>query len=174
MHLGNDNSESIFPNLEILKVYSCARLKNLTSSALSFHNLTTLDVWHCNGLKYLVTYSVAKCLHQLKWLEVGCCESITEIVASNGDEQDSGNYYEIAFSSLQHLKLSDLPILRGFCSSEICTIRVPSLNSLIVEKCLIELKISLIQSSSRQQITEEVEEEKEEDDANETVSCHSY
>ncbi|KAL6285142.1 hypothetical protein ACE6H2_009532 [Prunus campanulata] len=174
MHLGNDNSEAIFPNLEILKVYRCPRLKNLTSSAISFQNLTTLDVWRCGGLKYLTTYSVAKCLQQLKNLEVEYCESMTEIVASNRDEQDSGNYYEIAFSSLQHLKLYDLPILRGFCSSEIFTIRVPSLNSLDVYGCQIELKISpdgsLIQSGSRperQEITEEVEEE--EDDANETA-----
>ncbi|BBG98628.1 NB-ARC domain-containing disease resistance protein [Prunus dulcis] len=165
-----------FPNLENLKVYRCARLKNLTSSAISFGNLTTLDIWGCGGLKYLTTYSVAKRLQQLKNLEVEYCESMIEIVASNGDEQDSGNYYEIAFSSLQHLKLYDLPILRGFCSSEIFTIRVPSLNSLIVEKCLIELKISpdksLIQSSSRperQQITEEVEEkEVEEEDGYKT------
>ncbi|XP_016648869.1 PREDICTED: disease resistance protein At4g27190-like [Prunus mume] len=174
MHLGNDNSESIFPNLEILKVYSCARLKNLTLSTISFRNLTTLHVVNCEGLKYLTTYSVAKCLHQLKSLEVENCESMIEIVASNEDE-DSGNYYEIAFSCLQHLKLYYLPSLRDFCSSGNCIVRVPSLNSLIIEECLIELKISpdglLIQSGSRperQQITEEVEEKKE-DDGNDTV-----
>ncbi|KAL6285136.1 hypothetical protein ACE6H2_009526 [Prunus campanulata] len=176
MHLGigNDNSESVFPNLEILEVYHCSRLKNLTSSAIPFHRLTTLHVGGCEGLKYLVAYSVAKCLHQLKRLEVEDCESMTEIVASNGNEEDSGNN-EIAFSCLQHFRVFNLPSLQGFCSSGNCTIRVPSLNSLIVEKCLIELKISsdgsLIQSSlrpERQQITEEVEEKKEEDDANET------
>ncbi|CAB4302584.1 unnamed protein product [Prunus armeniaca] len=59
MHLGNDNSESIFPNLEILEVYDCGKLKNLTSSAISFYNLTTLHVDGCMGLKYLVNYSVA-------------------------------------------------------------------------------------------------------------------
>ncbi|BFG23919.1 hypothetical protein CerSpe_101920 [Prunus speciosa] len=176
MHLGigNDNSESVFPNLEILEVYHCGRLKNLTSSAISFHRLTTLHVGGCEGLKYLIAYSVAKCLHQLKWLEVEDCESMIEIVASNGNEEDSGNN-EIAFSCLQHFRVFNLPSLQGFCSSGNCTIRVPSLNSLIVEKCLIELKISpdgsLIQSSlrpERQQITEEVEEKKKEDDANET------
>ncbi|CAB4271961.1 unnamed protein product [Prunus armeniaca] len=178
MHLGigNGNSESVFPNLEILKVYNCGRLKNLTSSAISFHKLTTLRVANCEGLKYLTTYSVAKCLHQLKSLEVENCESMIEIVASNEDEEDSRNYYEIAFSCLQHLKLYYLPSLRGCCSLGNCTVRVPSLNSLIVEECLIELKISsdgsLIQSGSRperQQIMEEVEEkEEEEDDGNET------
>ncbi|BFG23915.1 hypothetical protein CerSpe_101890 [Prunus speciosa] len=168
MHLGNDNSELIFPNLEILYVYDCGRLKNLTSSTISFHNLTTLHVLGCMGLKYLVTYSVAKCLHQLKTLQVCSCESITEIVAINGDEEDSGNNYEITFRSLQHLELSNLPSLRGFCSSGNCTVRVPSLNSLNVFGCRIKLEISpdgsLIQSGSRserQQITEEVEEEKE-------------
>ncbi|BFG23920.1 hypothetical protein CerSpe_101940 [Prunus speciosa] len=174
MHLGNDNSQLIFPNLEFLKVYNCGRLKNLTSSTISFHNLTNLQVDGCMGLKYLVTYSVAKCLHRLKTLQVWDCESITEIVAINGDEEDSGNYYEIAFSSLQHLRLFNLPSLRGFCSSGNCTVRVP-LVSLNLHSCRIELKISpdgsLIQSGSRparQQITEEVEEKEEEDDANET------
>ncbi|CAB4302268.1 unnamed protein product [Prunus armeniaca] len=178
MHLGigNDNSESVFPNLEILNVYNCGRLKNLTSSAISFHKLTTLHVANCEGLKYLTTYSVAKCLHQLKSLEVENCESMIEIVASNEDGEDSRNYYEIAFSRLQHLKLYYLPSLRGCCSSGNCTVRVPSLNSLIVKECLIELEISpdgsLSQSGSRperQQIIEEVEEkEEEEDDGNET------
>ncbi|KAL6285140.1 hypothetical protein ACE6H2_009530 [Prunus campanulata] len=180
MHLGNDNSELIFPNLEILNVYHCGRLKNLTSSTISFHNLTTLHVGYCMGLKYLVTYSVAKCLHQLKTLEVWSCESITEIVAINGDEEDSGNNYEITFRSLQHLELLNLPSLRGFCSSGNCTVRVPSSNSLLsVYGCWIELKISpdgsLIQSGSRperQQITEEVVEE--EDDVNETfLLCYA-
>ncbi|KAH0982906.1 hypothetical protein GBA52_010083 [Prunus armeniaca] len=176
MHLGigNDNSESVFPNLEILKVYNCGRLKNLTSSAISFYKLTTLQVANCEGLKYLTTYSVAKCLHQLKSLEVENCESMIEIVAINEDEEDSRNCYEIAFSCLQHLKLYYLPSLRDCCSN--FTVRVPSLNSLIVKECLIELEISpdgsLIQSGSRperQQIIEEVEEkEEEEDDGNET------
>ncbi|CAB4271965.1 unnamed protein product [Prunus armeniaca] len=178
MHLGigNDNSESVFPNLEILNVNNCGRLKNLTSSIISFRNLTTLHVANCEGLKYLTTYSVAKCLHKLKSLEVENCESMIEIVASNEDEEDSRNYYEIAFSCLQHLKLYYLPSLRGCCSSGNCTVRVPSLNSLIVKECLIELEISpdgsLSQSGSRperQQIIEEVEEkEEEEDDGNET------
>ncbi|BFG24977.1 hypothetical protein CerSpe_112510 [Prunus speciosa] len=183
MHLGKDNiqpaNHPVFPNLEILRVYECGRLKNLTSSTISFRNLTTLDVWCCDGLKNLTSYSVAICLQQLKKLEVENCKSMIEIVGGNGEE-DAGNY-EIAFSCLQHLKLNSLPSLQGFCSSRNCTVRVPSLNSLMVKKCMIELTISpdglLIVSDprpERRQITEEVEEkeEKEEDDGSETVaSC---
>lgn len=149
MHLGNDNSESgpvLFPNLEILEVQVCKRLKSLGSSpAISFRNLTSLTVISCNGLEYLATYSVAKSLVQLTTLKVLFCESILVIVASN-DEDDAaaaaaGNMNEIAFSRLQHLALWRLPRLQGFCSGN-CTVKFPSSMTLQVRGCPIKLKIS--------------------------------
>ncbi|RXH90649.1 hypothetical protein DVH24_035413 [Malus domestica] len=151
MHLGMENSQPrgpVFPNLEFLTVYKCGRLENLASTLISFRNLTFLTIRSCHGLQYLKPYSVAKNLQQLMGLEVVSCQRMVEIVASNEDDPEN----EITFSCLQHLKLSGLPSLQGFCRGN-CIFKVPSLKTLIVEDCqLIDLKISsdgLLQSDPR-------------------------
>ncbi|XP_070661233.1 disease resistance protein At4g27190-like isoform X2 [Malus domestica] len=164
MHLGMENSQPgvpVFPNLEILCLQKCGRLENLASTLISFRNLTSLAIRYCHGLQYLIPYSVAKNLQQLKEFEVESCERMVEIVVSNRDDPEN----EITFSCLQHLKLFDLPSLQGFCTGNYI-FKVPSLpsNNLIVEKCpLIELTISLdglLQSGPRPerlQIAEETD-----------------
>ncbi|CAN6700240.1 unnamed protein product [Malus baccata var. baccata] len=164
IHLGMENSQPgvpVFPNLEILYLQKCGRLENLASTLISFRNLTSLAIRYCHGLQYLIPYSVAKNLQQLKEFEVESCERMVEIVVSNRDDPEN----EITFSCLQHLKLFDLPSLQGFCTGNYI-FKVPSLpsNNLIVEKCpLIELTISLgglLQSDPRPerlQIAEETD-----------------
>ncbi|RXH90638.1 hypothetical protein DVH24_035402 [Malus domestica] len=162
IHLGKENSQPrgrVFPNLEFLGLEKCSRLENLASTLISFRNLTTFTIRDCHGLQYLIPYSVAKNLQQLKNLEVESCERMVEIVASNGDDTEN----EITFSCLQDLKLCDLPSLQGFCTGN-CIFKVPSLPSknLIVEKCqLIELNISpdgLLQSDPRPETLQIAEE----------------
>lgn len=67
LHLGKSQSAAspVFPNLQCLEVLCCLGLNSLESSAISFRNLTTLKVHYCEGLKYLISYSVAKSLVQL-------------------------------------------------------------------------------------------------------------
>ena len=72
IHLGKDNSQPggpVFPNLELLYLEKCGRLENLASTLISFRNLTSLGLRDCHGLQYLIPYSVAKNLQQLKVLE---------------------------------------------------------------------------------------------------------
>ncbi|PRQ37038.1 putative leucine-rich repeat domain, L domain-containing protein [Rosa chinensis] len=116
-----------FPNLEILYVNGCDSLRNLRSSAISFNTLTTLQVSVCKGLKYLITYSMAKSLTQLTELEVVECKRLVYIVASNEDDDSLGNY-EITFRRLKHMKLSSLPRMQGFCSRN-CIAKFPSLKT---------------------------------------------
>ncbi|CAN6700243.1 unnamed protein product [Malus baccata var. baccata] len=164
-----------FPNF--LCVHKCGGLENLASTLISFRNLTGFTIGDCHGLQYLIPYSVAKNLQQLRKLDVRYCERMVEIVASNEDDPEN----EITFSCLQHLKLSYLPSLQGFCTGN-CIFKVPSLGTLDVEYCpLIELKISpdgLLQSDPRPerlQIAEETDDvpmlsDSEESDHNQTVS----
>ncbi|TQD88444.1 hypothetical protein C1H46_025968 [Malus baccata] len=164
IHLGKENSQSggpVFPNLNILRLEKCGKLENLASTLISFRNLTTLIILDCHGLQYLIPYYVAKNLQQLQVLDVGYCERMVKIVASNGDDAEN----EITFSCLQDLKLRDLPSLQGFCTGN-CIFKVPSLQSknLMVKNCQrIELKISpdgLLQSDPRPerlQIAEEID-----------------
>ncbi|KAA3472757.1 Disease resistance protein RPS2 [Gossypium australe] len=47
--------DHILPKLETLEVHDCYNLISLGSSSASFQNLTTLDVWNCEAMKYLDT-----------------------------------------------------------------------------------------------------------------------
>ncbi|KAL6201154.1 hypothetical protein ACLB2K_024869 [Fragaria x ananassa] len=159
MHLGQgdeeDNSQSAtripnIPNLQTLIAIGCDSLRNLRSSAISFDNLTTLQVSFCDRLEYLITYSMANSLTQLTTLEVEGCPRLVQIVGSN-DEDDSRN--EITLPRLKHLKLSVLPRLQSFCSGN-CLAKLPSLETSTMSNRL-KLKIFAADDQTLQLITNE-------------------
>ncbi|KAL6201156.1 hypothetical protein ACLB2K_024871 [Fragaria x ananassa] len=159
MHLGQDDEEDSsqsatripnIPNLQFLFANGCHSLRNLRSSAISFDNLTTLQVSVCNRLEYLITYSMANSLTQLTTLEVEGCPRLVQIVGSN-DEDDSRN--EITLPRLKHLKLSVLPRLQSFCSGN-CLAKLPSLETSTMSNRL-KLKIFAADDQTLQLITNE-------------------
>lgn len=172
MHLGEDDSQQAgqnFPKLEILLLKYCNSLKNLKSSAISFKNLTTLQVNDCSALEYLITYSTAKSLMQLTDLEVGNCIRLTAIVGSN--EDDSGN--EIAFIRLKHLKLSHLPRMQGFCSGN-CNVNFPLLETLSMSNRLKLKMFHQFHVAETLQITNEIGDTDVDADADEMVSFNLF
>ncbi|KAM5553520.1 disease resistance protein [Rosa sericea] len=167
MHLGEDNTQSAgqnFPNLKVLVIHTCHSLRNLRSSAISFKNLTNLEVYGCPGLEYLINYSTAKSFMQLTVLAVKDCAKIVEIVVSTEDDDGSG--HEIVFSRLKYLELSELPRLRGFCSGD-CIVKFPSLETLSISK---RLKLKIFHNDEMVRVTnEEVDTDVDADD-DETVT----
>ncbi|KAM5584361.1 hypothetical protein ABKV19_003965 [Rosa sericea] len=164
MNLGKENCQPVIPNLEFLDVWKCEKLKNLRSSAISFQNLKTLKVERCHGLEYLTTYSIAQSLTQLTRMEVKDCQGLIEIVANSNQDDDAVN--EIAFMRLQRLELSGLPSLQGFCSGN-CIVKLPSLGTLTVTECLIDMKISpdkVLLSNSKPDRLKLIEEEAKDHD----------
>ncbi|XP_004293548.1 PREDICTED: uncharacterized protein LOC101296465 [Fragaria vesca subsp. vesca] len=159
MHLGQDdeedNSQSAtripnIPNLQTLFASGCHSLRNLRSSAISFDNLTTLQVSVCDGLEYLITYSTANSLTQLTTLKVENCPRLVQIVGSNEDHVLRN---EITFPRLKHLKLCYLPRLLGFCSGN-CLAKFPSLETSTMSNRL-KLKIFVADDQSLQLTIEE-------------------
>ncbi|TYG47127.1 hypothetical protein ES288_D11G313200v1 [Gossypium darwinii] len=122
--------DHILPKLETLEVHNCYNLINLGSSSASFQNLTTLDVWNCEAMKYLDSCLAVQGMVQLKKLMVRDCISMTEIVATEGDEATC----DIIFSRLKSLELVNLPRLKSFCSGN-HTFGFPCLEELIVSGC---------------------------------------
>ncbi|KAL1145428.1 hypothetical protein V6Z11_A11G298100 [Gossypium hirsutum] len=122
--------DHILPKLETIEVHDCYNLISLGSSSASFRNLTTLDVWNCEAMKYLDTCLAVQGMAQLKKLMVKDCISMTEIVATEGDEATC----DIIFSRLKSLELVNLPRLKSFCSGN-HTFGFPCLEELIVSGC---------------------------------------
>ncbi|KAE8675352.1 Cc-nbs-lrr resistance-like protein [Hibiscus syriacus] len=122
--------DRILPNLETLEVHHCTNLMSLGSSSVSFQNLTTLNVWRCQGMKYLDTCLAVQGLSQLKQLIIAECTSVEEIVANEEDDATC----DIIFSRLRSLKLVNLPRLKIFCSGN-HTFGFPCLEEVIVSGC---------------------------------------
>ncbi|KAH9754229.1 Importin subunit alpha-2 [Citrus sinensis] len=126
---------SIMNNLVILHVTNCHRLINLVPSSTSFQNLTSLEISYCNGLKNVLTFSIAKTLVRLREMKIESCAMITEIVlADDDDDHDAAKDEVIAFSELNELKLLNLKSLRSFYSGN-RALNFPSLERLLVDDC---------------------------------------
>ncbi|TXG65740.1 hypothetical protein EZV62_007015 [Acer yangbiense] len=123
--------DTVLQKLESLEVEGCHNLIQLWPSSASFQNLTFLRVWHCNGLKNLMTSSTAKSLVQLRKMIIRQCNSMIEVVTKEGNVTEED---EITFSKLRSLTLDDLPKLSCFCS-ENCTFKLPSLEKLTLYSC---------------------------------------
>ncbi|KAH9754244.1 hypothetical protein KPL71_015389 [Citrus sinensis] len=128
-------SSSIMNNLVILHVTMCHRLINLVPSSTSFQNLKTLKISYCDGLKNVLTFSIAKTLVRLREMKIESCVMITEIVlADDDDDHDAAKDEDIAFSELNELKLLNLKSLRSFYSGN-RALNFPSLERLLVDDC---------------------------------------
>lgn len=75
--------DPVLQSLETLAVRYCHSLINVAPSAASFQNLTSLDVWNCDGLMNLVKSSTARSMVQLIKMSVNKCSMVTEIVAND-------------------------------------------------------------------------------------------
>ncbi|XP_058007400.1 uncharacterized protein LOC110649893 isoform X3 [Hevea brasiliensis] len=126
----------VLQHLETLSVNHCNSLINTVPSSSSFLNLATLEVSSCEGLVNLITVSTAKTMVQLTKMRVSCCNKMTEIVTSDGDDHRED---EIIFSKLQILELTHLSSLISFCSGN-HAFNFPSLENVKVNKCL-QMKI---------------------------------
>jgi len=122
--------QPVLQNIEILEVHICSRLKNIFPSAMFFENLEQLEVGDCAGLENVMKSSTAISLQKLRKLWIYNCEKIEKIVASD-DENDA---FEISFMKLEHLQLSNLPMLRSFSNGR-HGFKFPQLQNLFVIDC---------------------------------------
>ncbi|GAY67515.1 hypothetical protein CUMW_257120 [Citrus unshiu] len=115
----------------ILTERGCDHLVDLVPSSTSFQNLTNLVVSCCKGLKIVLTFSIAKTLVRLEYMEIESCDRITEIVLV---DDVAAKDEVITFRELKELKLLNLESLTSFCSGN-CAFKFPSLERLVLDDC---------------------------------------
>ncbi|PQQ02810.1 putative disease resistance protein [Prunus yedoensis var. nudiflora] len=82
----------------------------------SFMNLRSIAICYCCELKYVFSLSVAQNLVQLQSLTVESCHKVEEIISNERMEDDNASHM-IKLSRLTILKLTDMPELLGFYTS---------------------------------------------------------
>ncbi|XP_059429133.1 uncharacterized protein LOC132162940 [Corylus avellana] len=141
------NEEVVFPILERLELSSVnlaeieqnqhpARsyciLRN-TQATSRFENLSYLQVQGMGNIKYILSFSTARFMVQLKHLHVLECEDVEEILVREELRLEEEITPEVLFPRLECLFLKELPILKRFCVGS--NIEFPSLENLKIEHC---------------------------------------
>ncbi|XP_061993813.1 disease resistance protein At4g27190-like [Rosa rugosa] len=105
--------EGRFQKLKHLHVQTNAEFMYIVNGKVGYPNLTWLAVNDLNGLRFLLSSSMARSLAQLKRLQVSGCRIMEEILSiEESDEEIVDNL----FCQLQDLELKNLPNLTKFCS----------------------------------------------------------
>ncbi|KAB1203143.1 hypothetical protein CJ030_MR8G027520 [Morella rubra] len=132
------HEQVVFPKLEELELClidleemarSSSRLANIQPTP-RFQNLSSLIVNGSGKIEYLLSYSTARSMVQLKHLEVSKCKDMDEILTANLEEVPSPKEL---FPLLEFLWLKHLPVLKRFCIG--CNIQFPSLQRLHIDHC---------------------------------------
>jgi len=116
--------------LEMLTLFTCPRVENIVSCAVSFINLKELSVKHCAKMEYLFTFATLKSLVKLETLSIKKCESIKEIIKK--DDEDGCD--EMVFGRLRSIKLNSLTKLVSFYSGN-ATLQCSYLKNLMIVEC---------------------------------------
>ncbi|KAL3009270.1 hypothetical protein AAZX31_07G074700 [Glycine max] len=84
------NPALLFEKLHELDVFNFPHLTNLvySTSRLSFSRLKKVSTFNCPHMQHLFTYSEAKKLMNIEEITNKECESVTEIIAKDGDENE--------------------------------------------------------------------------------------
>ncbi|KAL8245703.1 hypothetical protein R6Q59_006919 [Mikania micrantha] len=90
--------------------------KYLLISYSSFHNLTSIEIYKCNKIKYLFSPLMAKLLSNLQSIEIRMCDDMEEVVSNRDDDNDDKDEEEMSctsttttfFPHLQSLTFEDL------------------------------------------------------------------
>ncbi|KAK6243859.1 hypothetical protein QUC31_010268 [Theobroma cacao] len=98
---------------------------------LDFKNLKSLEVYGCNRLKYIFTFSMALDLQQLKEIKVKDCLMMEHIITNDGEEAAT---LTIMFPWLQFVTLESCLNLTSFYSG-INPLECPSLKEIILVDC---------------------------------------
>ncbi|KAL4633290.1 hypothetical protein ACB092_04G112700 [Castanea dentata] len=105
--------------------------KKVPRGIQGFQNLTSIEVYSCLHLIYLIPLSIAKLLVKLQSIELAWCDAIKNIVHRDGKEEAADI---IMFPKVSSLRLKYLPNLVSFCI-EAYSFEWPSIKGITLSHC---------------------------------------
>lgn len=126
---------AILGQLKTLKVQELPNLvymwKNVPRGMQGFLSLTSIEVYNCDRLGYLLPSSVAKLLEKLQCIKIKECGVIKNIVQRDGEEEPDDI---MEFPKVTSFKLEDMPNLLSFCIHAY-SFRWKSMKEISLDKC---------------------------------------
>ena len=126
---------SVLAQLKILMIKLLPKLtyvwKNVPRGIQGFQNLTSIEVYAYHDLRYLFPPFVAKLLVELQSIEIQQCNTIKNIVQSNGEEEAADI---IVYPKVSSLTLQNLPNLVTICI-EAYSFEWPSIKKINLSDC---------------------------------------
>ncbi|KAL7194577.1 hypothetical protein ACSBR1_034911 [Camellia fascicularis] len=119
--------------LQLLPSLTHFLVEDPAQTTVSLHNLRSVELDRCNGLRNLFSLSMAQGLVQLQELHISHCEMMKEVIWE-GRGEDGRATNKIEFPRLEYMALIQLEGLTGF-SRGIDKIEFPQLKKLHI-KCL--------------------------------------
>ena len=126
---------AILGQLKTIKVQELPNLvymwKNVPRGMQGFLSLTSIEVYNCDSLRYLLPSSVAKLLEKLQCIKIKECGVIQNIVQRDGDEEPEDL---MEFPKVTSFTVEDLPNLVSFCI-DAYSFRWQSMKEISLGKC---------------------------------------
>ncbi len=145
--------------LKTLEVQFVSKLmyvwKNVPPGIQGFQNLTSIEVYKCDSLRYLFPPSIAKLLVELQSIEIKECDAIKNIVQRDGEEEATDI---IVFPKVSSFTLQKLPNLVSFCI-EAYSFEWPSMKEISLHECpkLMTFGSNILSPRKQKKISEELD-----------------
>ncbi|XP_050224699.1 disease resistance protein At4g27190-like [Mercurialis annua] len=135
--LDSDFKSIVLPRLRNLVLRDLPTMKSILKGLVPsscFHNLRSLTVQGCPGLKFLFLPDLAENLEQLVYLEISDCMRLERIISYGVNKHKLALTKKISFPNLCFITLSNLPRLLSYCDPTI-SLDLPCLQDLCVNSC---------------------------------------
>ncbi|KAM7480882.1 hypothetical protein LguiB_005465 [Lonicera macranthoides] len=122
LKFGREHAEVMLSQLESMSLTSLREVTHIwrivPNGIQGFHNLRSLTVSTCAGLRYILTPSVAKIVVNLQELILTCCQMVEEVI--NTEDEKDGSKIEMMdkvvlpqLHTLQHQQLDNITVFCG-------------------------------------------------------------
>ncbi|KAI4313378.1 hypothetical protein L6164_026365 [Bauhinia variegata] len=122
--------KATLPRLEVLKLSSIS-FKNIWHQQLA-PTLTSLIVGDCRNVEHLFSYSVAKVLVKLEYLEISKCKKLEVILKEEGPEK---RQCEVIFPNLETMVISDMDNLITIWNDQLAPRSFGKLKKVEIQNC---------------------------------------
>ncbi|XP_027166243.1 probable disease resistance protein At4g27220 [Coffea eugenioides] len=99
-----------------------------------FPNLRIIEVSECSRLRKLFSVAEARYLQQLKEINISSCKDIVELISHDEEGEEDTEDKRISLPELYSMKIKDMSNINRLCAMSF-SVDLPSLEQVVLEKC---------------------------------------